>query len=527
MQQPDFDHAKCSSHSRRLFLRQATALAALTSWPAFTWPQSASYRCPPCGCAMDGRSFPSPGRCPACGMTLIPDNIAVTITTRDGKTLSAQRGHFDVPEDRRLPKSRTIRLHYLRLRSTATKPAFPLVYLAGGPGSSGISAVTGALSSVFAALAEIGDVILLDQRGVGESNSIPPCPTLPLIGEVRLTREALTERYRTELQRCWTFWRDNGVAIDGYNTVQSAADIEELRRHLNAEKLNLFGISYGTHLAQAFVKYHAASVHRVILASCEGLHQTVKRPASVDAVIEKVADMLEADPATRAAFPDLPALMRSVHVKLDREPIRVRIPNAASGTDVVVSGFALQLIAGQFIRTPTQLSMLPLFYTQIDRGDYSGLIRIYSQAGASYPPIRGMTEAMDLASGISRQRLTAVTAEARKSIVGDALNFPVPQLQGMFPGVDLGDEFRAPLRSRVPALLIAGTLDGRTPLAEQREVGAQFERPSWIVVENAGHDVVLSAPAIPNLMTRFLGGEALGSMRLQLPTVKFLLPEKQ
>lgn len=518
------DRSECRTHSRRTFLRHASVFAAIASLPMLACSQSGSYRCPPCGCAMDGRIFSGPGRCPACGMMLVPDTAELTSTARDGKTLSAERGFFDVPEDRRSLSSRTIRIHYLRVRSTAAKPGFPVVYLAGGPGASGIAEVRGALSPTFAALAEVGDVILLDQRGTGASNAIPPCPMPPAV-EVRLTREALTELYRNELQRCWTWWHENGVAIDGYNTVQSAADVDQLRRHLNVEQLNLFGISYGTHLAQAVIKYHGSGVHRAILASNEGLHQTVKRPAAVDAVIKQVDDLLQADSATRAAYPDLPGLMRNVHAKLDRQPIRVKIPVAGKTTEVVVSGFALQMIAGQFIKTPAQLGMLPLFYTQLDRGDHTGLVQIYSRVGASYPPVRGMPEAMDLASGISRQRAKEIASEARDSIVGDALNFPVPQLQGVLPKIDLGDEFRTPMRTSVPALLIAGTLDGRTPLTEQREVGAQFKQATWIVVENAGHDVVQSTPGVPEYMTRFLRGESFDSVRLQLPEPKFLLSD--
>ena len=135
--------------------------------------------------------------------------------------------------------------------------------------------------------------------------------------------------------------------------------------------------------------------------------------------------------------------------------------------------------------------------------------------------LRGMPEAMDLASGISPRRLALIRREARAAVLGEALNFPMPQLLGAIPGVDLGDGFRAAIRIDHPALLIAGSLDGRTPLAEQDEVAAQFRRKSRLVVENAGHNVFEAHPEVQPLLVRFFRGEAVADTRLTLPPPKF------
>ena len=62
-------------------------------------------------------------------------------------------------------------------------------------------------------------------------------------------------------------------------------------------------------------------MNRVALASLEGQDQTVKRPAAIDALLRQVDGLLAADPAVRAAIPDLPALMRRVHAKLEAAPL--------------------------------------------------------------------------------------------------------------------------------------------------------------------------------------------------------------
>ena len=99
----------------------------------------------------------------------------------------------------------------------------------------------------------------------------------------------------------------------------------------------------------------------------------------------------------------------------------------------------------------------------------------------------------------------------------------MPHVLGAIPGVDLGDGFREPIRIDHPALLLAGTLDGRTPLEEQEEVAAQFRRKARVIVENAGHNVFEAHPDVQALLVRFFGGEVMSDVRLSLPPPKFQL----
>ncbi len=71
------------------------------------------------------------------------------------------------------------------------------------------------------------------------------------------------------------------------------------------------------------------------------------------------------------------------------------------------------------------------------------------------------------------------------------------------------------------ALLVAGSLDGRTVLAEQAEVAAQFRNRSQIFVENAGHNVFEAHPQVQELLVRFFRGEAVPDTKLALPPPKF------
>lgn len=435
-----------------------------------------------------------------------------------GVETDAERGFFEVPEDRRDRGSRKIRLSYVRFASTAARPGPPIVYLAGGPGGLATRAAGGPRFPLFLALREVADVIAFDQRGTGLSNAIPERPwTGP---SPVFTQAGLTSHFRAEFQRAWIAWTRAGVAMTGYNTEQNADDIDDLRRHLGAEKVDLWGISYGTHLALSMLKRHGDRVNRVALASLEGQDQTVKRPAAIDALLRQVDALLADDPAARAAVPDLPALMRRVHTKLEARPALTTVTLRGAPGEIRMGGFGVQMLAGGLIANPDTLAMLPSLYLGLDAGRTDMLAPFLGDV-ADLLSITGMPEATDLASGISPGRLAVVRREAKAAVLGEALNFPMPQLLGVVPGVDLGEGFRTSIRIDHPALLVAGSLDGRTPLAEQDEVAAQFQRKSRVIVENAGHNVFEAHPDVQALLVRFFRGEAVADTRLSLPPPKF------
>jgi pimeloyl-ACP methyl ester carboxylesterase len=438
-----------------------------------------------------------------------------------GKDTDAERGFFEVPEDRRDPRSRKIRLSYVRFASTAAKPGPPIIYLSGGPGGLATRALAGPRFPIMMALREVADVIAFDQRGTGLSNHIPerPASTRP---PPPFTQPGLTSYFRTDFQEAWVDWTRAGVAMTGYNTEQNADDIDDLRRHLGAEKVDLWGISYGTHLALSMLKRHGDRVNRVALASLEGQDQTVKRPSAVDTLLSHVDGLLAADPAVRAAIPDLPALMRRVHARMEAEPVSLTATLNGAPVTLQIGGFAIQLMSGGLIANPQTLAMLPGLYLALDAGQ-TDVLKPFMGEFANLLGIAGMPEATDLASGISPGRLALVRREAKTAVLGEALNFPMPQLLGVVPGADLGERFRAPLRIDHPALLLAGTLDGRTPMSEQDEVAAQFRRKSRVIVENAGHNVFEAHPGVQPLLVQFFRGEAVADTRLSLPPPTFKL----
>jgi pimeloyl-ACP methyl ester carboxylesterase len=119
-----------------------------------------------------------------------------------------------------------------------------------------------------------------------------------------------------------------------------------------------------------------------------------------------------------------------------------------------------------------------------------------------------MPEAMDAASGGSSARLARIAAEAPGTLLEDALNFPGVALAEALEITDLGDAFRAPLRSAVPTLLLSGDRDGRTYIESHRQLAAGLRGSIHVVVEGAGHDLFMDAPEVTARIVAFLAGQA-------------------
>ena len=185
-------------------------------------------------------------------------------TADDGERIPAELGRLFVPENRRDPTSSLIELAFVRFRSTAEGPGPPIVDLAGGPGGSGIDGARRPdRFPWFMALRAAGDLILLDQRGVGLSNPRLDNPVRrERPPEQPWERESFLEESRELARRSAAFWRERGVDLIGYTTEESADDIDALRAALCEDRISLWGGSYGSHLALATIKRHGDRVDR-------------------------------------------------------------------------------------------------------------------------------------------------------------------------------------------------------------------------------------------------------------------------
>ena len=438
---------------------------------------------------------------PACAAAAPPGETPLVFTPASGEATEAYEGSFAVPENRAEADSRTLTLRYVRFPATGDAAGPPIVYLAGGPGGSGIETARGPRFALFQAMRAFGDVIALDQRGTGASSDLPLCVSSVVIRDAEpASAEVVAAAYRAAALECAGFWEDEGVDLRGYTTAESARDLDALREHLGAERITLWGISYGTHLALAAMREMGPRLDRAILASVEGLGQTVKLPARTDAYVARLQSAVDSQPGAAAAYGDVRAMMRRVHARLDAAPIPLSVAFADGRRgQVLLQTYGLQMITSALIADPEGAAMALSVYRELDSGRTETVSVLLGRfLGRPDAPITlsPMSLAMDVASGIGAERLALVRAQAATSLLADTLNFPMPQLAGALPDLDLGDAFRKAPASDVPTLILSGTLDGRTYPESAREAASGLSAARFVLVEGAGHNLFMTSPEV-------------------------------
>lgn len=441
----------------------------------------------------------------------------------DGAATPAERGTVQVPLHHGVDDGRTLSLAFVRFASTAPHPGHPIVYLAGGPGGSGIEVARGPRFALFMALRAVADVIVLDQRGTGASSAPPTCRVpKPPLGDAPLTRAPYVEFMASAASHCVGWWREAGVDLSAYTTRENALDLETLRQALGAPKLNLLGISYGSTLALAALRTMPGHLDRVVLASPLSMDQTMRLPARTQTFLQRLDALAAADPRASRALPPLLDTMRRVLDRLDATPAEVAYTTPTGETASFKLGrFPVEMATVQMLKNPDTSRLLPMLYAAMAAGDFSPLAGPLL-ADLSRPlELDAMGFAVRGASCLTPARAERIEAEARDAVLGNALNTEtlVARNAGL-PRLDEG--FCTPVSSEVPALVLTGTLDGRTYPEGHAEILERLSNAKQVVVENAGHDLLMANPEVASAIVRFLSGQSRQGGRIVLQAPEFM-----
>lgn len=391
-----------------------------------------------------------------------------------------------VPSCREHDETPAIALSFVHIPAKRDYGLPPLVVLAGGPGAPAIGSFETGFFDHVERFSEICDVVTFDQRGANNAlpnltNPAPPHYNFDTI----LTRESYLNLQIESARGFGTYWRELGVDPNDYNTIESAHDVNDLRRALNVPKINLHGASYGSHLGLTVLKRYGEYIDRAILCIVEGLDDTHKLPANTDRHFQQLAELARTDRNLHGEFPDLVAEMAEVLDVFERNPPIVKFANKPERTHV--GKFALQFVIGNALGSIRAIRELPSFVRQLAEGDLAALTRRVEH-WLTGPGIHGMQLAMDYASGASAERTQLIEEQRHDALLDDSFNLPFPFVGEALDVEDLGDEFRAPVVSDVPTLFCAGTLDGRTPISNAEVARRGFSHSHLIVVEGATHE---------------------------------------
>ncbi|MEM6797792.1 MAG: alpha/beta fold hydrolase, partial [Acidobacteriota bacterium] len=276
-------------------------------------------------------------------------------------------GSLEVPEDHLQPSGPSLRLRVAVLPAVE-QPAQPdpIFLLAGGPGQSAI----GLAASVEGALGPANrtrDVVLVDQRGAGGSSPLV-CDSLDFLAlafDPGAKRRAVSECLE-------------GLEVDPtlFGTVDFIRDLELVRQALGAERVHLYGGSYGTRAAQVYLREFPQSVASATLDAVASMEMRVGLHMGRDAepALRDLFRRCAARPRCAERFPDLEARFEALLEDLERSPRDLELPETRSGRPETLRMdhrvFALGIRG--LLYSPATLRLVPLLIDQAERGEWAG-----------------------------------------------------------------------------------------------------------------------------------------------------------
>lgn len=456
----------------------------------------------------------------------------------DGGSLELERGLFFVPGNHDDAASALLQLAFYRIAATGRSDTPPLFVLAGGPGSTYFDDLrTERFRDWVDFYREIGDIVILEQRGAGESLPKPVCQSDTGLA---LDRPLQLDEVRTVLRDkavdCVETWKSAGLKPTDFNLLQMAGDFDALRQSLGYERFNLKGGSFGSQLGFTIIHEHPERVHRAVLYGIEGLDHTYDLPVHANRQIDKLAGEVANDPQLAALIPDFKALLRRILDGLEAEPALVHLGGATDGQTVAVGASDTWMIlwsAALLQGYRDGIEKVPALLLAADSGNFQPLAEAKLKAVESWSSVNVMPYLVDCASGISparRERLqhTDPSWLLPPDIVDLSLRAVCPALDT----VDLGDAFRAERPSDVPVLMITGSLDAFTAPENAEEIIANYHNGHWLHAlrgDHSGWNILAEFPALKTEVRAFLAGEPLPAdfpTDVEMPRLEFLMPQR-
>lgn len=438
---------------------------------------------------------------PVAAETTVPKFEAVACPFEFPADLDVTCGELTVPENRIQPTGNRITLPFAVIHSPNPNPRLdPIIYTSsGGPGLGAFGAWRH-LAYNFDFLAT-RDIILLEQRGTRWSDPYLNCPDLNMAMFENLTRvlpreEEIAHEVETALA-CRDELLAQGVDLNAYNTLETVADLEDLRIKLGVEQWNFVGSSYAARIGLTLARLHPESLRSMVLDSVydPSVNFIEARVPSFANVLENLFDACAEDVNCSKGYPNLEDHFYEVIARANENPIAVKIDHPRTGESVTVYLMGDDLVLGVFnsLRDVRLIRYLPFVIEEIYAGNMSVITPLAQNGFASmFNTPLGIYYAVECAeefpfNDMERQQSTAQSYAGLENFLPTPAD---PSICAAWNAEPVNASFREPAASDVPALILSGEYDAVTPAVLSQQTASRMENAVYVRVPGLSHAVM-------------------------------------
>lgn len=438
--------------------------------------------------------------------------ISTSTTTRRGRIgfkpcnraelpVEALCGTYEVFEDRVARTGRKIALNILVLPALSEKAAAdPLFYLAGGPGG---AATSYASAWFMTRLRRERDVVLVDQRGTGQSNPL----RCNLYGDPSEMRGYFTDDISAEAIRACRAELEKVANLALYTTPLAMDDLDEVRGALGYERINIYGGSYGTTAALSYLRQYPQRVRAVAVFGVAP--PDFKLPLPFAKGVQNATDRMiadcAADSACHAAFPNLRAEFEKVLTELGKGAVNVTAMNVATKQkqQLMLSRAAFVDVIRTLLYFPPTISLLPLLIHEAALGNLGAIVSVAFQVINQLEGqiARGMQLSVICAEDIPFITEQEIVRESAGTFYGETRTRAFIKACANWPKGTVGQTFAMPVKSDAPVLLVSGDVDPVTPPWIAEAAARHLSNSRQLRIHNGTH---YSYDCAENLVAEFI-----------------------
>jgi len=413
--------------------------------------------------------------------------------------IKARCGTLERPEDPSNPGSPKLALRVAVVPALSLEPETdPFVPIAGGPGQSTIEFYAG-YAPAFEEVRRNRDIVLMDQRGTGDSAPMQ-CEVDEEVLEGRFSREQTIELTRECLDQLPHDPRF-------FTTSVAVEDLEALRVELGYSQLNLYGISYGSRVAQHFVRRFPDATRTVVLDGVAAPQVALGPGVAIEAqnALDAVFDRCAESESCSERFPTIREDFARLREALAESPVTVSLPDPLTGRPDEIE-FGSDEIAGalrMLSYNPATVALMPLLIDEAVNGNFHPLAAQFGMIADSMADAMAIgmhnavvcTEDSPYFDGadVSRDELQA-------TYIGPLMLDALDAMCSVWPKGVLDDDFKTPVATDVPILLLSGEADPITPPSYGDLAAVDMENALHLTGRRQGH-----GQAIVGCMPRIIG----------------------
>jgi pimeloyl-ACP methyl ester carboxylesterase len=281
--------------------------------------------------------------------------------------------------------------------------------------------------------------------------------------------------------------------LSQYTTPAFAEDLDDVRRAMGYDRINLDAGSFGTYAALTYIRRHGEHVRCAYLASVVTLANRVPlyHAQAAQRALDELLQQCEQDPACHAAYPRLREHFAAVLARVRAQPVltSVRHPVTGAMAEVHLSEPVFVDAVRVLMYSTERAREVPLIIERAMAGDFSpfGTAAVKAIRGFYTGARLGLHYAVTCNEFVARIRPEEVESATRGSYFGSWRVRRQMTLCNEWPRTELPADLLEPFRSDVPAVLVSGDTDPAVPPRWGEELKPSLPNAVHLVVPGGGH----------------------------------------